>query len=445
MKPELAVELAARRDAIFARMRALFPDQRWAVVVRSAPVYLRNGDVEHTYRQHSDFLYVTGFDEPEAALLLLSEAPQMVLFVREKDRLKETWEGRRAGLEGAKAEFQADEAFPISTFTEKLPDWLEDREVVSYFFGEQEAWDREMMQALSEVRSRRRKRTTAPSTLYDARRVLHESRLIKTPYEQAKMAEVGNLSGAAHAEVMAACSPGMNEWDLQTILETSFRRRGARRLAYDSIVGSGPNATILHYRENNRIMEEGELVLIDAGAELDGYAADITRTFPVGGRFSPLQRQIYLSVLAAQEKAIAKSVPGSTLEEVHEAAVLAIRAGLESWGLISEEDRADEESMKKRINRFFPHRTSHYLGMDVHDVGAYHESGSPRRLQPGMVITVEPGIYFAPDDDSVPEEFRGLGIRIEDDILITEGEPINLTTLAPKTIEDIERACFSKG
>jgi Xaa-Pro aminopeptidase len=233
----------------------------------------------------------------------------------------------------------------------------------------------------------------------------------------------------------------MREWELQNVVESAFRAGGARRVAYDSIVGSGDNGTILHYRENDCVMEEGQLVLIDAGAELDYLAADITRTFPVSGKFSPVQRRLYEVVLRAQHAAMQKCVIGSTLDDIHEAARTAIEQGLIDEGLFREEDLVDESTRKKRTSHFFMHRTSHYLGMDVHDVGAYHAGGKLRPLEQGMVITVEPGVYVTADDETVPAEYRGIGIRIEDDVLITQAEPENLTALAPKTIEDVEAAC----
>lgn len=442
MNDEFATELARRRAALAAALGAPEPgDNGDALLLFSAPVFLRNGDVEHTYRQHSDFYYLSGLEEPESALLILPDEPGYVLFVRERDRERETWEGRRAGTEGAKSIYGAAVSHPIGDLAERLPDYLENRRRLHYLFGENPEWDKTVFDAISAVRRRRRKRVDPPSELVDARSLLHEARLIKSAFEQNKMAQAGELTARAHARAMRACRPGMHEWELQNVVESEFRSGGARRVAYDSIVGAGDNGTILHYRENESRMEAGQLVLIDAGAEVDYFAADITRTFPVSGKFSDVQRRLYEVVLRAQDAAIEKSVVGSTLDEVHEAARSVIETGLDAAGLMREEDNQDDESRKKRVAHFFMHRTSHYLGMDVHDVGSYHRRGALRALEPGMVITVEPGIYITNDDETVPHEYRGIGIRIEDDILITSDGPKNLTVSAPKTVEDVEAAC----
>lgn len=445
MDESFSHELQQRRHLLRERLRAMAPSAEGekgdALLLLSAPVFVRNGDVEHTYRQHSDFYYLSGLEEPESALLLMPEEPHYVLFVRERDREKETWEGRRAGLEGAMERFGAARSHPITELKDRLADYLENRPRLHYLFGEHDEWDRLVFQAIAEVRRRRRKRVDPPAEIVDARRVLHELRLHKTEYEREKMAEVGRLTARAHAAAMQACRPGMYEWQLQNVVESAFRAGGARRVAYDSIVGSGDNGTILHYRENDCVMEEGQLVLIDAGAELDYLAADITRTFPVGGKFSPVQKRLYEIVLRAQRAAIEKCVVGSTLDDVHEEARSVIEDGLIEEGLFREEDLVDDDARKKRTGHFFMHRTSHYLGMDVHDVGTYHSGGKLRTLELGMVITVEPGIYVSADDDTVPQRYRGIGIRIEDDVLITEAEGLNLTAEAPKTVDEIEAAC----
>jgi Xaa-Pro aminopeptidase len=447
MDEEFRSELIARREKLSGILRdgAMENKKGDALLLFSAPVFLRNGDVEHSYRQHSDFFYLSGLEEPESALLLLPEEPRFVLFVRERDREKEIWEGRRAGTLGARESFGAVESHPISSLSEKLPDYLENRRRLHYLFGEQEEWDKVVFRAISDVRRRRRKRVDAPTTLVDARSILHEARLLKSPYEQARMANVGRVSAHAHRAAMVAARPGMKEWELQNVVESAFRAAGARRVAYDSIVGSGDNGTILHYRENDRDMQAGDLVLIDAGAELDYLAADITRTFPVGGTFSPVQKRLYEIVLRSQAAAIEKTVVGSTLEEIHEAARAILEEGLSAEGLLDGEEHQEVEARKKRVAHFYMHRTSHYLGMDVHDVGPYHSGGELRRMEAGMVITVEPGLYIAADDESVPLEYRGIGIRIEDDILVTSEGPTNLTGAAPKTVEEIEAACAENG
>lgn len=454
MDDMLSKELSERR----ARMRALLRQRSAplgdspsrgkgdALLLFSAPVFLRNGDVEHTYRQHSDFYYLTGFEEPESALLLTAEdataeEPGFTLFVRERDRERETWDGRRAGTLGAKEEFGADQAFPIEQLTFQLANLLENRRKVFFLWGEEERWTKSVFDVIAEIRGRRRKRVFAPTELGDARVLLHEGRLFKSEYEQKMMAEVGQISALAHKAAMSACREGMTEWQLQDVVENEFRRAGSRRLAYDSIVGSGANGTILHYRENSSTMKSGDLVLIDAGAEYNYVAADITRTFPVNGRFSAVQARLYQIVLDAQLKAIEACQVGATMDDVHAAAAGVIRAGLVAENLIGDIEATDDEAMTKRVAHFFMHKTSHYLGMDVHDVGTYFADGQPRTLEPGMVITVEPGLYFATDDETVPQPYRGIGIRIEDDVLITADGPKNLTASAPKTVQEVEAAC----
>lgn len=445
MDAELAVELAERREKVRALLRedgekTGVGENGIALLLFSAPVYRRNGDVEHTYRQHSDFFYLTGFEEQGSALLLFPDDPGFVLFVRERDRQREIWDGLRLGTEGAVQKLGAHVAHSIDELKTKLPDYLEGRARLFYLLGEEDEWDDTVIEAVRKVRARKRKRVDPPRELVDAGGLLHELRLRKTPFEQRRMADVAKLSADAHRAAMAAARPGMTEWELQTVVETSFKKSGSRRVAYDSIVGSGPNATILHYRESERTLAEGDLVLIDAGAEKDYLAADITRTFPANGKFSPVQRRLYEIVLRAQMASLEATKPGSTLDEIHEAAFAVLAAGIVDEGLLGEVDPADEDAVKERVRRFYMHRTSHFLGMDVHDVGAYFEKGEPRKLETGMVITIEPGLYFAVDDETIPEEYRGIGIRIEDDVLVQEDGALNLTKDAPKTIEEIEAA-----
>lgn len=446
MDVELRAELAERRAQVRELLRKeserVGPGPKGAALLLfSAPVHLRNGDVEHSFRQHSDFYYLSGFEEPESALLLFPDDPGFVLFVRERDREREIWDGLRAGTEGACSRFGADVAHPIEELAAKLPDYLEGRRRVFYLLGEEETWDRCVIGAVTAVRGRRRRKVEAPSEIVDARRLVHEMRLKKSPYEQKKMAEVGSISAAGHRAAMAAARPGMSEWELQNVVEAVFRQGGARRVAYESIVGSGPNATILHYRESQRILGEGELVLIDAGAEKEFLAADITRTFPTSGKFSQVQKRLYEIVLRAQIAAIEKARPGATVEGIHAIAFEVLKEGIMQEGLLGDTDRSNEKAVDERVRRFYMHRTSHYLGMDVHDVGTYFLDGGPRELLPGMVITIEPGLYFAEDDETVDVAYRGIGIRIEDDILVTENGPVNLTAEAPTTIEEIEDAC----
>lgn len=409
------------------------------LVLFSMPVALRNNDVEHSFRQHSDFYYLTGFSEPESALVLGRDCG-FVLFLRPKDRERETWEGRRVGVEGA-GQWGADAAYPTDELTKRLPDLLEDREGVHFLFGEQESWDQTIIRAVKEVRGRGRRRVGAPTRLQDARALLHLARWRKSELELERMQKAAAISARAHTEAMTACQPGMWEWQLQDVVENAFRAQGARRVAYDSIVGSGCNATILHYRENDRRMLPGELVLIDAGAEWGYYASDITRTFPVDGKFSPTAARVYQGVLDAQLAAIDATRVGTTVERVHEAAWNVLKEALFEWGLMAGVDPADAEDVKKRVNRFYMHRTSHYLGMDVHDVGPYILNKEPVPMEENVVITIEPGLYFAQDDDTVPAEYRGLGIRIEDDVVVRSSGPWVLSANAPKTVEAVEAAC----
>lgn len=427
---QLGQELRERRQRMLAR---LGDDE--VLVLFSAQEHLRNGDVSHPYRQDSDFFYLTGFEEPEAVCVLRRKAPGFVLFVRPRDPEKEIWDGRRAGEAGAQARFGADVAHPIGKLRELLPDYFEDVTRVHYFFGREPVWDRTIFDAISTVSSRRRKKVTAPSELCNAARLLHEARRIKSPLEIARMQRAADVTVAAHRRALLTCRPGLTEHDLAAELEHEFRRGGAKREAYESIVASGDNATILHYRENDRRMLDGELVLIDAGTELGYYAADLTSTFPVGATFTPAQRHLYQLVLDAHRAALAVCRSGSTLDLVHRSAFVVIRDGLLALGWI---EGSDEAALDQAAMRYFMHRTSHYLGMDVHDVGPYHAAGVALPLEPGVVITVEPGLYVAQNDERVPPEFRGIGVRIEDDVVITHGEPLVLTRELPREVTEIE-------
>jgi len=425
---DLQKEFALRRQNV---LRALGED---VLVVFSAPEHVRNGDVTHPYRQDSDFFYLTGFEEPEAVCVLRRKEPSFVLFVRPRDAEKEIWDGRRAGEAGAQERFGADASHPIGKLRELLPDYFEDVPRVHYFFGREDSWDRTIFDAISAVSMRRRKKVLAPSQLVNAAELLHKARRVKSPLEIAHMQRAADVTVSAHRRALLTCRPGLTEHDLAAELEHEFRRGGAKREAYESIVASGENATILHYRENDRTMEDGELVLIDAGTELGYYAADLTSTFPVGATFTPAQRHLYQLVLDAHKAALAVCRAGSTLEGIHRAAFTVIQAGLSELGWIS----GSGEELEKAAARYFMHRTSHYLGMDVHDVGPYHTAGAALPLEPGVVITVEPGVYVAREDQTVPVEFRGIGIRIEDDVVITHGEPLVLTRAMPREISEIE-------
>lgn len=433
LNQDLRRELMARRKSICDQLGD------GVLVLPSPAISLRNNDVEHEFRQSSDFFYLTGFEEPDCVLVLSGRPEGYVLFVRSKDPEREIWDGRRAGVEGARELFGADQAFPIDELDQRLVDLLVDVRRVYYRLGEHRDFDARFLNVLDRVRARGRTGSEWPTEIVDPAVVLHEARLFKSELELSYMRRAAEITADAHRAAMTACRPGMYEYEIEALLLHDFRKAGSRRVAYPCIVGSGVNATILHYRENNRLMREGDLLLIDAGAEWNHYAADVTRTFPVGGRFSEPQRALYAIVLEAQLAAIEQARPGRTLEAVHDAAARVIASGLIDLGFLT--GAVDEVLEQKKLKPYFMHRTSHWLGMDVHDVGRYHRDHEPRPLEAGMVITVEPGIYVSENDENVPAEFRGIGIRIEDDVVITHGEPDVLTGGAPKTIEDVEAAC----
>jgi Xaa-Pro aminopeptidase len=427
---------ARRRAAFFDAMATASPSA--VAVIPAAPVYVRNNDVDHEYRQDSDFFYLTGFDEPESVLVLDAEGRKVTLFVRPRDREREVWDGPRAGVDGAKA-LGADDSFVVSELDEKLPNLLQNRRRVYYRIGTNRRFDDRLLGAIDRVRGRQRLGVTAPTELVDPGAVLHEMRLRKSPPEIELMRTAARITREAHELAMRRTRPGMHEYEVEALLLDTFRRHGSERPAYGSIVGSGPNACVLHHRKNDRRMDGGELLLIDAGCEYGYYASDVTRTFPVGRPFSREQQAIYELVLHAQLEGIAATRPGATLDEIHKLSVDIITRGLVTLGLLSGEVEKLIEA--ETYKRFFMHRTSHWLGMDVHDVGAYFEHGKPRRLEAGMVLTVEPGIYIAPDDSTVPAEWRGIGVRIEDDVLVTMSEPEVLTDGIPKSVEEVLRAC----
>lgn len=428
-------EFAARREQLLEAMGegvALFP---------SAPVALRNHDVGHPYRQDSDLYYLTGLDEPESLLLLTNqhEEHRVVLFVRPKKREREIWDGPRAGLEGAVAEFGADVAFPIEELAEKLPDYLGNVDRLHYRLAQNREADEIVFGCLNHLRRGGRRGVSAPETIIDSAVHLHEMRLRKSADEIATMRKAAGITREAHLRAMQLARPGMHEYEIDAELLHVFRKHGSERAAYESIVGSGPNATILHYRAGNRVLGDGELLLIDAGCEYDYYASDVTRTFPVNGTFSSEQRAIYAIVLRAQKASIDAVTAGTTLDEIHQQAVRSITEGLLDLGLLDGD--CDTLIEEKKYEPFYMHRTSHWLGMDVHDVGHYFVAGEQRPLEPGFVLTVEPGIYIATDAESVEERWRGIGVRIEDDVLVTAGAADVLSEGIPKEIDEVEAAC----
>jgi Xaa-Pro aminopeptidase len=428
---------AKRRAAFLDAMCERGPDA--VAVFPAAPVFVRNNDVDHEYRQDSDLFYVTGFDEPDSVLVLGGGDRKSTMFVRPRDPDREIWDGPRAGTDGAKTDYGADEAFVIRELEEKLPKLLENRRRLYYRLGKDKAFDDVVLRAIDRARGRGRGTSSWPTEIIDPATIVHEMRVLKGVEDLEAMRTAAEITHEAHARAMSACHPGMYEYEVEALLLETFRRRGSDRPAYGSIVGSGANATVLHYRTNHRRMEAGDLLLIDAGCEYGYYASDVTRTFPVSGKFSREQQAIYELVLDAQLAGIEKTVVGGTLDEIHRTSVEVITAGLVRLGLLSGE--RDKLIAEEAYKPFYMHKTSHWLGMDVHDVGAYYVGGKPRPLEAGMVLTVEPGIYIAKDNDKVGPEWRGIGVRIEDDILVTAGEPANLTQAIPKSVKDIERSC----
>jgi Xaa-Pro aminopeptidase len=425
---------------IFSGRRRRFLQQvgTGVVVLPSAPVAVRSNDVEYIYRQDNDFFYLTGFSEPEAVAVFApgNADGEFILFVRPRDRERETWTGRRAGVEGAVADYGADRAHPIDQLDDILPDILSRVENIYYPLGNNEAMNQRMLNWFRRCQAIRPRSGTGASALLDPREILHEMRLFKEPEELAAMRRAIEISGEAHKRAMSEARGGMKEWEIEAAIDYTFRSRGAMGPAYPSIIASGPNATILHYVHNDREMNRGDLLLIDAGSEYDFYASDITRTFPINARFSPAQRDLYQLVLEAQRSGIEASRPGATIEEVHDAALRVLVQGMCSLGLLS--GSMPEALSEGTYRRYYMHRTSHWLGMDVHDVGNYRRAGKPRKLEPGMVLTVEPGIYVSADDTQAPAEMRGIGIRIEDDVLIT-AEGYEVMSLAiPKSVADVE-------
>ncbi len=426
-------EFARRRKDLMALMGS-----NSIAIVPAAQLQVRNRDVDYPFRQDSDFYYLSGFDEPEAVLVLLPgrRQGQYILFCQERDKDKELWHGYRAGPEGACADYAADDAFPIGDIDEILPGLIEGRDRVHYAMGKAPEFDRRIMDWVNTIRSKARSGAHPPGEFVDLDHSLHEMRLLKSSAELKLMRRAAKISARAHIRAMRTCTPGLNEYHLEAELQHEFMSNGCRKWAYPPIVGSGDNGCILHYIENNSPLKDGDLVLIDAGCELDCYAADITRTFPVSGRFSGPQRQLYQLCLDAQLAAINAIAPGVPWSLPHDIAVKTITRGLIKLGLLKGQYRSLIE--KGAYQPFYMHRTGHWLGMDVHDVGDYKIGEQWRELEPGMVLTVEPGIYVSPGNTRVAKKWRGIGIRIEDDVVVTRDGCEVLSADAPKTVEDIE-------
>lgn len=406
-------------------------------ILPAAREVTRNRDVHYPFRQSSDFSYLTGFPEPDAWLVIAPrrQEGEFVLFCRPRDLEREQWDGARLGVEGAVDRFGADEAHPLSELDAVMPTLIDGRRRLYYPIGTEAVLDAQVMGWVNQVRAKIRTGAVAPDTFVALESVLHEQRLIKSPAEIAVMRRAARISAHAHSALMRLCRPGLNEARLEAEFQHQCALAGARHLAYPSIVAGGEHACVLHYVENAAPLRDGDLVLIDAGCELDGYASDITRTFPVNGRFSPAQRTIYELVLKAQRAAIERARPGRHWNEPHEAAVKVLTKGLAELGIL---DGKTKDLIKDEAHKpYYMHRTGHWLGMDVHDVGAYKRDGDWRTLEPGMMLTVEPGLYLA-HDAAVPEPYRGIGVRIEDDVLITEQGHEILSAGVPKDPEAIE-------
>ena len=430
---------STRRDAFLDALKA----ERGVAVIPTNSEALRNGTSHFRFRPDSNFFYLTGFGEPEAVAVFLPHHPEhrYVLFVRPRDKAQETWTGRRAGVEGARERFEADAAFPIEELEERLPELLKDAQSLYYPLGHHPDTDRLVQTAMTAARRFRKMGTTTPTSIHDPGVLLGEARLFKSDDELAQMERAAQISAEAHIAAMRATRPGATEGQIEALIEFTFRSQGGVGPAYNTIVGAGDNATILHYIENKDPLRAGDLLLVDAGCEYGYYCADLTRTWPVNGRFTGPQRDLYDVVLASQEAAIERVRPGQRFIDPHETAVEILTRGMIDLGLIT--GSLDEALETRAYQRFYMHKTGHWLGMDVHDVGEYYEAGADgerasRTFSPGMVTTVEPGIYVPLDDAEAPEAFRGIGIRIEDDVQVTAGAPKILTKGCPKAPHELE-------
>jgi len=449
-EPTLAIDVyRKRRERVLAALRAAGGG---VAIVPTAPEVLRNRDADYPYRHDSYFYYLTGFTEPEALLVLdasaASGAPASILFCRAKNAERETWEGFRFGPEGAREAFGFDAAFAVDEIESQMPSILADKPSLHYALGTSAELDEKVRRWLDAVRAKGRSGVAAPSAANDLLPILDEMRLFKDAHELAIMRRAGEISALAHRRAMAACRPGVREYELEAELLYTFRKYGAQGPAYGSIVAAGANACVLHYPAGNAVARDGDLILIDAACELDGYASDITRTFPASGRFTPAQRELYDIVLAAQQAAIDATRTGATFDDPHQAAVRVLSQGLLDTGIVDRGQFAsvDDVIAERAYAPFYMHRTGHWIGMDVHDCGDYRERGGPRdaqgalpsrTLQPSMTLTVEPGLYIRPADN-VPERYWNIGIRIEDDAVVTPDGCELITRGVPVKADEIE-------
>jgi Xaa-Pro aminopeptidase len=427
-----AAEYGRRRRAL---LRALGRDG--LAILPAAGEVIRNRDVHYPFRQSSDFSYLTGFPEPDAVAVLAPgrKEGELILFCRPRDPEREQWDGARAGVEGAVADYGADQAYPLSDLETQMPGLIDGRARLYYPVGADRDFDARVLGWVNQVRANARKGASPPDTFITIESVLHEQRLRKSPAELKVMRRAAHISAEAHRHLMRVCRPGCRESELESEFLHRCATQGARWQAYQPIVGGGSNACVLHYVSNQAELRDGDLVLVDAGCELDGYSSDITRTFPVNGRFTPPQRALYELVLEAQAAAIANASPGNRWNEPHEAALRVLTKGLLGLGILS--GKLNKLLKDEAYKPYYMHRTGHWLGMDVHDVGTYKREGQWRTLEPGMVLTVEPGLYM-PATEAVPEPYRLIGIRIEDDVLITEDGNEVLSAAAPKDPDAIE-------
>jgi Xaa-Pro aminopeptidase len=412
-------------------------DQKSVAIIPSAREATRSNDTQYRFRQDSDFYYLTGFEEPDSiAVVTPGREKKYTLFVRPRDPEQEIWVGRRAGVEGAKSEFGADEAYPVAEFETRLQDILDGADKLYFRLGSYPDLDNTVIKQIAQMRSLNRKPIHPPRTIIDPATIVHEMRVLKSPDEIELMQKAADIAAEAHVEAMKTVRPGMKEYEVEALIEQTFRRQGASGPSYTSIVGAGANATVLHYINNDGELRDGELLLVDAGAEYKGYASDITRTFPINGRFSKAQREIYDLVLETQMSCVEMVRPGVTHDELKEHSVEMLTEGMVKLGLLKGEPK--ELIREEKYKQFYMHGLGHLLGIDVHDVGIYYYDKQSRALEPGVVMTVEPGIYVAPDTKDIPEQYRGIGVRIEDDVLCTANGPKVLTTGVPKNADEIE-------
>jgi len=419
------------------RLMDMMGDESIAILP-TASVHIRNNDVEYPFRPDSDFYYLTGYPEPEAVAVLIPDRPhgEYVLFCREHDPKKETWDGKRAGLEGACKIYGADDAFPIEDMDDILPNMLEDRERIFYTMGHDAVFDQRVLGWVNEVRDKARTGVNAPDEFISLTHILHDMRLYKSRQEISAMRKAASISAVAHKSAMQACQPGLMEYQLEAELIHKFMQQGARNSAYPSIVGGGANSCILHYTDNHDELMDGDVLLIDAGAEYEGYASDITRTFPINGKFTNAQKEIYEIVLCAQLAAIEQVQPGNHWNDPHIAAIKVISEGLLELGILK--GKLSNLLKDHAYRKYYMHRTGHWLGMDVHDVGDYKVDGDWRMLESGMVLTVEPGLYFPAGTKGLAKKWWNIGVRIEDDVLVTKDGHDVLSKDTPKTIAEIE-------